>query len=644
MGTFLLVARGYTLSDVQPSDLSKLVTPSDPRIHGDRVVFVLTSIDLDEDRYVREIWIHDGSGARRLTGGPADSAPRWSPDGSRLAFLRSRDSKPAQVAVIPVDGGEAAAITDFDLGVEELEWSPDGSRLAVTAITWHDDWADLDDDERAGRPRRVTSIPYRFDQMGWTHDRKRHIWLVDPEGVAEPDCVTPGPHDDRNLAWSPDGSALAFVSDRHARQGLAAGTDVWEVAIAGDRVPIRRAERGFWTMPGYRPDGVLHLIGHTDPMFPQVFGVYRVESDRGLTGLTAPVDRAVASLAGGPPQMRWRGRTLYCYVEDAGSVNVLRVEPDGSTEVAIGGRRVVGSFDVSEDRIVFTASSPVEPGTLLEWIEGGESELESIRSDVELVEPRHFRSGTHDVDTWVVMPPGDGRVPVLLNIHGGPASQYGDGFFDEFQVYAAAGFGVVACNPRGSSGRGEEFLKAVTADGWGVVDVEDVLVALDAALEANPRLDPGRIGIMGGSYGGFLTAWILGHHDRFRSAVVERGLLNWTSFSGTSDIAGVFAESYLGAGYPEGWRTWWERSPLAVVDRVTTPTLVLHAESDLRCPIEQAEQYFTALLRNGTPTEMVRFPGEGHEMSRSGKPRHRVERFEAILEWHRRWLGTGSDI
>ena len=240
------------------------------------------------------------------------------------------------------------------------------------------------------------------------------------------------------------------------------------------------------------------------------------------------------------------------------------------------------------------------------------------------------------------MPPGDDQVPVLLNIHGGPASQYGNGFFDEFQVYAAAGFGVVACNPRGSSGRGEEFLKAVTAEGWGVVDVEDVLGALEAAIEAEPRLDTSRIGIMGGSYGGFLTAWILGHDGRFRSAVVERGLLSWMSFSGTSDIAGVFAESYLGVGYPEGWQTWWERSPLAVVDRVTTPTLVLHAESDLRCPVEQAEQYFTALLRNGTQAEMMRFPGEGHEMSRSGKPRHRVERFEAILEWHRRWLGAGG--
>ena len=162
---------------------------------------------------------------------------------------------------------------------------------------------------------------------------------------------------------------------------------------------------------------------------------------------------------------------------------------------------------------------------------------------------------------------------------------------------------------------------------------------VDAALDRHPRLDPERMGIMGGSYGGFLTAWVIGHEDRWKSAVVERALVSWNSFVGTSDIAGTFADSYTGAKYPDAWDTWWRLGPLSIAHRVTTPTLVLHSENDFRCPIEQGEQYFTALLRNGTPTEMVRFPGEGHEMSRSGKPKHRVERFEAILDWHARHLG-----
>ncbi|MGD2061459.1 MAG: prolyl oligopeptidase family serine peptidase, partial [Acidimicrobiia bacterium] len=235
-------------------------------------------------------------------------------------------------------------------------------------------------------------------------------------------------------------------------------------------------------------------------------------------------------------------------------------------------------------------------------------------------------------------PQGESAVPLLLNIHGGPASQYGFGFFDEFQVYAGAGYGVVACNPRGSAGRGEQFVKAVKGENWGTVDHVDVTAAVTAALERHQRLDADRMGIMGGSYGGFLTAWIIGQEQRWKSAVVERGLLSWTSFAGTSDIGGVFPENYLEEGYPTGWERWWEKSPLALAHRVTTPTLIIHAEEDFRCPIEQAEQYLMALLRNGIEAELLRFPGEGHEMSRSGKPRHRKERFEAILDWHSRHL------
>jgi dipeptidyl aminopeptidase/acylaminoacyl peptidase len=197
---------------------------------------------------------------------------------------------------------------------------------------------------------------------------------------------------------------------------------------------------------------------------------------------------------------------------------------------------------------------------------------------------------------------------------------------------------VVACNPRGSSGRGADFLRAVTGEGWGVVDVADIDAAVAGALERHPRLDPDRMGIMGGSYGGFLTAWVIAQQDRWKSAVVERALINWASFAGTSDIGGAFPFMYTRESYPEAWETWWRMSPLAHAHRVSTPTLVLHSENDFRCPIEQAEQYFMALLRNGTTTEMVRFPGEGHELSRSGKPRHRKERFEAILDWHDRHL------
>jgi dipeptidyl aminopeptidase/acylaminoacyl peptidase len=282
------------------------------------------------------------------------------------------------------------------------------------------------------------------------------------------------------------------------------------------------------------------------------------------------------------------------------------------------------------------------PAELWSLADGADpSRLTSLNEvDLAVVTPEHFRveSNGSEVDVWVLLPPGDGKVPLLLNIHGGPASQYGFGFFDEFQVYATAGYGVVACNPRGSSGRGQDFLRAVTGEGWGVVDMEDIDTAVTSALERYPRLDPERMGIMGGSYGGFLTAWAIARQHHWKSAVVERALTNWASFAGTSDIGGTFPSMYTHAEYPD-WETWWRMSPLAYADQVTTPTLVLHSEDDFRCPIEQGEQYFMALLRNGTEAEMLRFPGESHELSRSGKPRHRKERFEAILDWHDRHLG-----
>jgi dipeptidyl aminopeptidase/acylaminoacyl peptidase len=259
---------------------------------------------------------------------------------------------------------------------------------------------------------------------------------------------------------------------------------------------------------------------------------------------------------------------------------------------------------------------------------------------VPLVEPDHFTviSDGEAIDAFVYMPPGEEIVPVLLNIHGGPATQYGYTFSDEFQVYVGAGYGIVACNPRGASGRGVDFVRAVRKEGWGVVDAADVTAALDAALERFPRLDAGRVGIMGGSYGGFLTAWLIARNDRFTSAVVERALLNWPSFGGTSDIGATFGRMYLEADVPDGHDRLWEASPLSLAHQITTPTLIVHSENDFRCPIEQAEQLFMLLKKRDVDVGFLRFPGEGHELSRSGKPKHRLERFEAILDWHRRYL------
>jgi dipeptidyl aminopeptidase/acylaminoacyl peptidase len=633
-------------------DLSGFVTPSDPRLHPDgrRIAFAVSRANVEEDTYERSIWLWDGAGARTFTAGPDDASPRWSPDGSKLAFIRGK--KKPQVAVIDTGGGEAKIVTDFALPVSEIEWSPDGRWLVATAGTWTEEWAELDDEERERRPRRIERVPFRFDNRGWVHDRRAHLYLVDPEGVQDPKPLTQGDTDDTTPRWRPDGKAIAYLSDTHTGRGFDPGTEVREVDVETGEIHTL-VDRGFWAHATYRPDGVMHVVGQPDPWsHPSISAIWRLESGR-LTDLTGHLDRSASPLTPAikPAGLQWVGSAFLTCLEDAGRVRVVRVEANGTVEDVLGGDRLITGVSPSPDgsTFAFVATSPTDPGEVHLWTHGSEETLTTLNTEFRkgagLVDPHHFTIDSEgaDIDTWVYLPDGDGPVPVLLNIHGGPATQYGFGFFDEFQMYVGSGYGVVACNPRGSSGRGVEFVRAVTGDGWGTVDSTDVTAALEAALERFERLDGGRMGVMGGSYGGFLTAWLIGRDHRYRSAVVERALLSWTSFSGTSDIGATFGRYYLDASPPTDVDRLWEKSPLTAANDVTTPTLLIQSENDFRCPIEQAEQYFMMLLRNGVDTEFVRFPGEGHELSRSGKPRHRKERFEFILDWHGRHLGA-SDV
>ncbi|MDP3983997.1 MAG: S9 family peptidase [Acidimicrobiia bacterium] len=627
---------------MQPTDLAQLQVPSDPQIHPDAtgVAYVLTQMDLEADGYRRRIHLHDGSAVKSFTSGPVDFLPRWSPDGNRLAFLRAIDlKKPVpQLAVMPADGGEAEVVTELPLGVEYHTWSPDGRYLCVVGKSWASELAELSDEERSRRARRITRFPYRFDNRGWLHDRRRQIWLIDPSGNEPPRRLTEGDFDENLPAWHPQSDRIAFVTDRHARGGLEPGSDAFEVDLEGRMRQV--AERGGWMATAYSPKGDLHLLGYPETDYPRLFGLWREEPDGTLMCLTADLDRSAFSLAGGGANLpKWVGDDFYTVLEDSGRVEVIRIDHGGAPRRVMGGDRVVTSFDAVADRVVAAISTPTSPGELFDLVNGEEKQLTFHAAGLGFApQPQaHWRALNEgvEIDAFLMLPEGKGPFPVLLNIHGGPASQYGFGFFDEFQVYAAAGYAVVACNPRGSSGRGLEFEKAVVGDGWGVVDLADITAVLDDALDRHPQLDRERLGIMGGSYGGFMTAWTIAHDDRFRSAVVERALISFPSFEGTSDIGPIFTPNYVQSS---GLEAKWAKSPLAVADQIFTPTLLVHSEEDYRCPIEQAEQLLVRLLDRGIEAEMVRFPGEGHELSRSGKPRHRVERFEAILDWHGRYL------
>ncbi len=625
-----------------PSQLDQFSTPSRPAISpdGTRIAFTVSRMNLEEDRYDSEVWLWDrGRGARRFSAGPGDSSPTWSPDSTRLAFLRA-DGGVAQVAVIAVDGGEAHTVTDAPKGVRGVQWHPDGDLLIVHWVEWEDSWADLDDDERQRKPRRITHIPYRFDTIGWLHTDRHRIATVPVEG-GEPTFLTDPLRGVMSPRVTPDGSAVVFLTD--LREGLSdMRRAVHRAAIDGSGSE-EIGPLGSWSSLTVAPDGTVLATGFPEPIpWPSSQTLWRLE-DGAWEEVVPGFDRSLILVFGTPLAPQATANGTIAVLEDAGRVGLIRITESGGVETLLDGDRAVTGVSATPDgnAIAVTISEMDQPGDL--WLLGPDGLERLTTLDPE---PLPFVPGDHftvpgpggEIDAWIFLPPGDEKVPLLLNIHGGPASQYGFGFFDEFQVYAAAGYGVVACNPRGSSGRGTEWMRAVVGDGWGTNDLEDIRLVVDAALAREPRLDPTRLGVMGGSYGGFMTGWILGHEDRWNSAVVERALLSFTSFAGTSDIGHTFGTYYLGAEMPDGYDYLWEKSPQRLADKVTTPTLILHSESDFRCPIEQAEQFLMQLLRNGTPVEMLRFPDESHELSRSGKPAHRRERFEAILGWHERHL------
>jgi dipeptidyl aminopeptidase/acylaminoacyl peptidase len=346
----------------------------------------------------------------------------------------------------------------------------------------------------------------------------------------------------------------------------------------------------------------------------------------------------------------WDGETLLFVLEDRGNNLLYRVGADGvgAPELVVGGELCVTGFDAAGGQVVHTASTPASPAEL----HSGERRLTELTRPFtdgrELAEPERFTAVSGDgaeIEAWVMRPLGfepGRRFPVLLNIHGGPFSQYGSKFLDEFQVYAGAGYVVLYSNPRGSSGYSEEWGRAIRGPveqgpGWGTVDCEDLMAVLDEALQRFDFCDPERLGVLGGSYGGYMTSWIVGHTDRFRAACSERAVNNFVLEGGSSDIGWAF-KAYVGAHWFEAPEVYLKISPATYAENITTPLLILHSEDDLRCPIGNAEDLFAILRLLKRDVELVRFPAESHELSRTGSPAHRMMRFEAILDWFARHL------
>ena len=653
---------------MRPEDVYALTSVTEPRLSPDgrRVAYVVNRIDRDANAYRGAIWVAplDGSAEpRQFTSGKRrDGSPRWSPDGRWLAFVSNRDGEDEKKAhgelyVLPADGGEPRRLSEGKEGVESITWSPDSRRIAFARRVR--DEAYEEEDERARAPRRFSRVFYKLDSVGWTGDRRKHLFVVDVDGGNERQ-LTDGDCEDDEPAWSPDGGRLVFTSLRGDRWDVELVDALYELEVDAAGSEPRRLtqpdESG--SMASFSPDGSLIAYRHepedgTSPHHGQIAVMRPDGSDRRV--LTTSLDRQCTPF----PLVRepvWDGDRIAFRVEDGGNVHIYTVAADGSgePELLVGGEQSTGLYDLVDGVLVYTASISARPHELF-GRDG--TRLTAVCDDFvagrELAEAERFTAVSADgteVDAWLVRPAGfdEGRrYPVLLEIHGGPFTQYDTGFFDEVQVYAGGGYCVLHSNPRGGSGHSEAWGRAIrghgddAGPGWGTVDYEDLMGVVDTALKRFPFLDPERLGVLGGSYGGYMTSWIVGHTNRFKAALSERAVNHLVSAFGSSDLFWVFERQFGGPMW-ENVDEWLRMSPATYARDIETPVLVVHSENDLRCNVEQGEHLFTLLRLMGKEVEMLRFPAESHELSRSGSPLHRVQRFEAILEWFGRYLSPGA--
>jgi dipeptidyl aminopeptidase/acylaminoacyl peptidase len=667
---------------MQPDDIGRIVSASTPRVSpdGTTVAYVVTRTDLEANKDRSAIWLAAADGSpppyQFSSGEHGDGGPVWSPDGRRLAFTsrRSEDKdgkRKGTLHVAPVSiPGEVVTLAERDEGFGQLAWSPDGTRLAFTSRQP----TEKEDDDRKRPPRRIDRLFSRLDSEGWTIDRPHRIFVVPVDGSAAPRAVTGGPYEASSATWSPDGTRLAFVSARHEDWDLGEENDLFVVDVDAPEVdgepaePTRltRTDRS-WSHPSWSPAGDRIAALSYDCQDAGLFGrLTVVDAGSGEASvLTADLDRTCAPY---PDARRpvWVGDDLLFSIEDHGAVHVRRVpSTGGGTEVVVGGERYVSDFDEAAGTLAFTAGTPTAvPEVFVRTGDADAVALSDVGATFHAACPAQpserfgvdCADGAGTVDAWIVAPPGvdlsdpSSRHPMLLSVHGGPASQYGLRWFDEFQLWAAAGFVVVYANPRGSTGQTEAWARAIRSpeaklhpgSGWGGVDYDDLMAVVDAAVERYPAIDPERLGILGGSYGGYMTSWAIGHTDRFSAACSERACNNLLTLETSSDAAGFF-RFVFGVDHLDHPEEYLGRSPISFVKDIRTPVLILHSENDLRCPIEQADQLFVALRLLGREQEYHRFPAESHELSRSGSPRHRVQRAELIIDFFtRKLLGTAD--
>lgn len=656
---------------------------------GQRVAFELKRFDAAENKnFTRLMLVDVADGAlRELTrGNHVDSSPRWSPSGRELAFLSNRD-KGTCLFVLPMAGGEPRRVTPPDGFVHDFDWSPDGRRFVFTRQAMSEREIMERDGKEAELKKRpqfkhITRLFHRLDGQGWWNGAYTHVWTCSASGGGAKQ-LTRGDFDHSEPRFSPDGRSVSFTANRTPNPDADMfRADVFVMPASGG------ALRNLTNAPGSRrgtswsPDGrTIAFIGERARAGRHDLALERVWLIDVKSGtareLTRDVDNhcfntmvadvASSNFAATPPLWSADSRRVFFILSEHGACRLYSRSVDRrDTRCEIGGDvNIYHAHRASPDGpIALSMGDATNPGDvcLLEGTRGKATERRShgatsgaapdplrrltsvnapVLDRVDLTPPRLFtvRSDNTTLEGWFITPPKfDPRrkYPAILQIHGGPHAQYGCGFFHELHWLAARGYIVVFANPRGSTGRGLAFQKCIAGD-WGNLDYRDVMRVADWIF-TRPFVDKRRVGVTGGSYGGYMTNWIVGHTQRFRAAVTQRSVVNLESMAGTSDCGGDIGLSQ-GAWPWEDPQRYRRQSPLTHVANIRTPLLIEHEEQDYRCSIEQAEQLFTALKVLGRTVELVRFEGESHGLCRMGRPQNRGERLRRIVGWFDRHMG-----